>query len=503
MFSFMRTHQRKLWLVITFLTIVSFVFFYSYRDPQHRMGSDTFATIYGRSISQSEFERSTRKFYPALGLGLTDFVSQLSGGGEQGAADFALNMIIVEHAGRELGIRPTDDEVKAVIIGSPAFQTDGQFDKNKYAMFSQRELAPRGLTDADVDDLVRNSLIFGRIKQMLDSAPAVTESEVAYISRMFQPVSGAAILFDTADFAKDAKITDAQIADFFKTNAANFVTTEWRVANYVRFPLSADAQKLEGKAKIEAQQKIADASDAFAMKAAAEGFEKAAKEAGLTVQTTLPFDRDGKTKPIQGLNITAVSGPEQALASSIFTLSPSAPVTGVIENGNEFLVANLAEVTKARPMTLDEARPAIVQQLTDTAAHAALQKAATESLAALRAAVQGGKPFAQAAAAAGLKTQTFTNLDRTDEKAPKDQFKYADAAMVLNENEITGLNPEMTGAYAVWLEKRMPIDPKKLQEHREDLSSGILTQRQNVLWSEWLSAQQKAADLHFANQDRG
>ncbi len=498
MFNLMRTHQRKLWLAITIVLIVSFISFYSATDPK-RMGSDTFVRIYDRNITRGDFEHDMRKFNLALAIGLTDYASQLGGDSEQGAADFAINAMIIEQEGRKLGIKPTDEEIMNAIQALPAFQTGGQFDSKKYALVSQIALSPQGLSDVDLDELVANSLTFDRIKKILNAVPAVTAAEIDQSKRIFQPVNGAAITFDLSEFEKTAKVTDAQIDDYFKANAAHFITPEWRTASYVTFPLPADISKLEGKAKIDAQQKVADASDAFATKAAAEGFDKAAKEAGLKVETTLPFDRQGNVKPIAGLDTAATAGPAQALAPAVFTLSKESPVSGVIQSGNDFLVAALGEITPSRSMTPAEARPEIVQQLTATAAQAALEKTAATALTALRAAIKAGQPFAQAATAAGLKAQPFTSLSLVDEQAPAEQRPYAESALLLSENEVSGLRRGPAGGYVVWLEKRLPIDQKKFDEHGKEMATGLLEQRQAILWHEWISNAQKESGVQFGD----
>jgi hypothetical protein len=154
-------------------------------------------------------------------------------------------------------------------------------------------------------------------------------------------------------------------------------------------------------------------------------------------------------------------------------------------------------------MTLDEVRPQIVQQLTDTAAQAALDKASAAALAAIRDALKAGKPFAQAATAAGLKTKPFQNVSLANEATPNEDRKYADAAMIIGENEISGFRAEPNGGYAVWLEKRLPIDQKKFDESRGEVISTILTQRQTVLWHDWMNAAQKASGLRFSDDNRG
>jgi peptidyl-prolyl cis-trans isomerase D len=506
MFTWMRTHQRKLWLVITILTIVSFIVLYNSSQLEN-LRSDSFARVYGKNLSITDFQRQGRKFQLAITLGLTQYASTLGGGGDQGIVDFVINSTVVEHEAKALGIAPTEDDVKNAIIALPVFQTNGQFDPKKYAQLVETALTPQGFTERELNDIVRGSLVLQRIKQLIDSAPAVSDTETAFLRRMFQPVTGAAIVFKLEDFAKNVKPTDAEIEAYFKTNAARFVTPEWRSVRYVSFPLPTDAQKLEGKAKIDAQQKVADASDTFATRAATEGFEKAAQALGLKVETTPAFNQQGQinsTSPDAAAQAISSAGPVATLAPVAFTLSQKAPVSGVIQNGDTgFLVAELANVTPSRPMTLDEAKPEIVQALTDTTARTALQKAATDAIAKLRAAIKGGQPFAQAATAAGLKTETFANLSLFDQNTPPNQGRYGEPATRLEENEIGGFQPSEEGGFIVWLEKRSPLDEKTYAQYRDMLTSQTLSTRERILWLEWLHNAQKEAGIAFPGENRG
>jgi peptidyl-prolyl cis-trans isomerase D len=503
MFTWMRTHQRKLWLVITILTIVSFIVLYNSSQLEN-LRSDSFAHVYGKNLSITDFQRQGRKFQLALALGLTQYASTLGGGGDQGIVDFVINAMVVEHEGKALGIAPTDEDVKNAIIALPVFQTNGQFDPKKYAQLVETALTPQGFTERELQEIVRSSLVLERIQKLLDSAPAVSDTELAFLRRMFQPVSGAAVVLKLSDFAKNVKPTDAEVEAYFKANAARFVTPEWRTVRYVSFPLPADAQKLEGKAKIDAQQKVADASDTFATRAATEGFEKAAQALGLKVETTLPFDQRGAVQRTAGIDASAAAGPVAALAPVAFTLSEKSPVSGVIQNGDTaFLVAELAHVTPSRPMTLDEARPEIVQTLADTAARTALEKAATDAVAKLRAALKAGQPFAQAAAAAGLQTEVFTNLSLFDQNTSPAQARYGEPATRLEENEVSGFQPSEEGGFLVWLEKRAPLDEKAYAQYRDMLASQTISTRERILWLEWLHNAQKDAGVVLPGGNRG
>jgi peptidyl-prolyl cis-trans isomerase D len=500
MFNWMRTHQRKLWLVITILTIVAFGVLYN-RTPLENLGSNDFLQIYGKGVTKDQFERAARKYNLALALGLSQYANALGGnGGQEAYVDFALNSMIIDHQGAQLGIRPTNDEIKDAIAGLAVFQTNGQFDPIKYGKLSETALTPQGFSDIDLQSLVRSSIIFDRIKRMIDSAPAVTDTDLANVRRALQPVTGFAVTFNNDDFTKTVKISDLQIADYFKANSSAFVTPEWRTVKFVRFLLPNGSDKLQGKAKIDAQQKIADASDAFATRAASVGLEKAAAESNLKVDATLPFDRNGQIQGLAELMANVSADPVQAVAPTAFTLTKEAPVSGVIENGNGFVVVELGNVNPSHPMTLEEAKSKIVEQLTATAAAAALKNAANDAIAKLRAAAKAGQPVDQAAAAAGLHTEAFTNVSVADEKATEQQRMYADAVSYLQDGEVSGLRPSETGGYIVWLQSRGQLDEKKFAGQRDMIVKGMLGRAQSVLWQDWIESARKTADIRSASR---
>jgi hypothetical protein len=508
MFTWMRTHQRKLMLVITILTIIAFAFLYDYTDRNSGAGGRTqIAQVYGRDLTVEDFRRENRKFELALELGLSEYASLLSAGDSQSEISFVINRLVIDHEGRSLGIDPDDAEIVQGIAALPSFQTGGQFDKKKYDLFVSTVLGPKGFTEREIQDLVRSSIIMNRIKNTIEAAPAVAEAEVNYVSRMFQPVSGVAVLFELAEFTKQVKVSDAEIEATFKGSPQRFVTPELRTVRYVRFPIPADVQKLEGKAKIDAQQKLANTAQTFFLRAGAAGFEKAAQEAKMKVETTLPFDATGGLPSLKALGNSGnvnVSGPIDIIAPAAFVLTKEKPISRVLVGQDEFVVAELGEVTPSRPMTLAEARPEITTELTDAAAKAALQKAAAAAVAKLRDAAKSGQSAAQAATAAGLKSQPFTNVSITDDAAAMDQRRYVQDALVVNEREITGLRDDGKGGnYVVWLEKRGPADPKKMEENRKEIVEGITAQRKRVLWMEWLSSAQKEAGIVFPGAPRG
>lgn len=488
MFTWMRTHQRWLMLLITIIVIISFVWLFNARQID-TISTDGVARIYGRKVTYTEIQKDAHLLQLALMLGLSDFASTLEGTNTPGAGevDFVLNSMILRHEGRELGIDPTDDQVANAVKELPVFQSGGQFDLQKYQSFLRDALAPRGFVPKHIDQIVKDSLILQEVTRLIDAAPTATDEEVAVLNRGFEPATGKVVLFNRSDFEGTLDITEEDIDAYYTVSSQEFVTPEWRTANYVRFDLPEDAAKLEGPAKIEAQQKIADEAAEFAEKAATEGLQKAADAAGYTTELTLPFDRQGNIDtPAGDANMEALRGPAAAIAPTVFTLTENSPVSGVIADGQNFIVAELDEVTPARQLTMDEARPTIVTQLGQLSAESQLQDEAIKIADQLKADLKAGKSFDEAAAALNLETEAFADIAPLSDNPDTRLRVFADATTNLKENEISGFVPTEEGGALVWLEKRSPSDAADAAERKEQIADFIVARKRNILFYEWL-----------------
>src|SRR5579859_1862936 len=99
MMRVLRKHRDWLMIVIAFLAI-PFVFYFVQKPDYSRMTSDQFATVYGRSISNTQAQHQARLMGLANELGMTTFVQDLSGGNSsdrnEAAISFILNLLIVQ-----------------------------------------------------------------------------------------------------------------------------------------------------------------------------------------------------------------------------------------------------------------------------------------------------------------------------------------------------------------------------------------------------------------------
>ena len=177
-------------LVIAIMTIIAFIWLYN-RTNLTQVGTNDVAMIYGRVVQRAEIDRQVRGYQLAMALGLTDFVKDLGGLGENEEAslsEFILNLLIVQHQSPELGVRPSDDAVASAIKSLPLLQTDGSFDPAKYARFLQDQLTPRGFTERQMEEIVRDSLRVKMIRDVVTSPIAVGEAQVREAARIYQPI---------------------------------------------------------------------------------------------------------------------------------------------------------------------------------------------------------------------------------------------------------------------------------------------------------------------------
>ncbi len=497
MFTWMRTHQRKLMIVVTFLTIIAFVVLYNTAQLD-QIAEGQSIKLYGRDVPMAEIQKSARMFSLALALGLTEYASMLDGaGGEASAGEFAFNTMVLRHEARQLGIEPTIEEIKNAITAMPAFQTNGQFDPAKYETLVQTALGPQGFTVAEIEESVRNSLKLQRILKIVESAPTVTDDEVAYTARAFQKTSGIAVTFDLATYLPKVEFSDNEIEAAYAIRQPQLMTPELRSVRYVTFELSEEQKKLEGKARIDALQAVADASSQFAEAAATSGFTSAAESAGLEIKTTLDFDRSGNVQTPEGAAepATNLAGPIPVFAPAASLLTKEQPVSGVIQNGDQFFVLELAGETASRQLTLEETREELSADVRRTLATATLEVEADDAMEKIRTAIKGGQSFADAAAAAGVTTRPFTEIAPLADTGSEQERAFADATLQLKDGEISGYVSQPEGGFFTWLEKRSPVDEAEFAERKEQIADYILSRKQSILFFEWLEFARENAGL--------
>lgn len=498
MLTTLRTHQRKLFLIITVVVIVAFAWLY---DPGNmkQFQSSGLVQVYGKTLTQTDIDREVKNFTLARALGQFELLSELGGlsqNEQRAVEDFIFNLLVLQHQAGLLGVEPTPEQIAARIQTLPVFQTEGKFDYQKYARFVQEQLGPRGFTEVQLETVVRDSLRLEKIKSFISAPATVGADEVAEALRIFQKVDVQVVRFPGIAQDALAAVAEQDITDFFERN--KMTSPETRVVKFVEFSLPTDAAgQTDNAKKVEAMQQLADKAAAFAEKAIG-GFDTAAQQAGLTVQTSAAFDKMGRAK--EGVAIAEL--PE--IAPQAFLLSDKTPVSDVVQAGDKFFVLKLETVTPERPLTLDEVRPIAEARLKLIQAERLATENGQKAVSKLREAIAAGKPLPEAALALGLTVDTLTGLEPQKLLEQNIPYEAVKLTLLLQPAQLTNYIPSSEGGVAVYLQSRAPIDGAMEDQLKQRISvtQELLEGKRKLLFLSWLDGAREAAKITPLGQAR-
>jgi len=492
MITIIRQNQRWLLLIVAILTIIAFGWLYT-ADPTD-IGSNQVATIYGKTLFQVDVEREVKTYQLAMALGMIPLVADLTTTAtseDEALSDFVFNLYVLRHEAKNLWVNPTDRQIAEAIRNLPAFQTAGNFDRTKYSDFLQTQLAPRGLTELHLQNMVRDFLRLIRVRELVVSPVLVHPGEVEDAFRGFQKSD-----LTVASFLREAHAVEvdppdeAAVQAFFDANQAQFVAPEERVVVAAEFAPGEAEAGLEGRELVEAMQKLADRVTEF-YDAAEQGkgndFAALAKEAGASVTTSQPFSLGGP----------ADLPPD--VASAAFRLSAEQPVSQILQEGSRFYVLHLKEVKEPRPLELAEVREQIATVLQARNEEEAFRNKVQEAETALREKLDAGLSLDEAAAATGWNVQSHQGLLPAS-STPDDLTSFAMAGITLNEGEISSLERAPWGAFLVRLDSRAAPDPALVRERSEEARASIEQNKSSLLFAEWLRHAREQSNLRILNR---
>jgi hypothetical protein len=505
MMKLLRRHRDWLMIVIAILAI-PFVFYFVQRPDYGAIGRDQFARIYDRNVSMLEAQQLVRLLNLAQTLGMSDFVGTMTAGAgmnqNQGGVQFIVNLLVLRHEAERLGLRPSSSEVAEVVRKLPAFQGDSGFDINKFNDLVQNGLAPLGLNEEHIEQLVRDQISLGEIQKLLAAGVSIPKSELdENFQRGYDKLDVSVIRFRTSDFDKDIKISDEDIQKYFDAHKAELKTEEKRKVEFVQLTLNEEEKKLTGKERIEALQKLADRATDFTQALLEKGadFKGAAAKFKLSVHETGEFTA---AEPDPQLK----ANPQ--LAAAAFKLSEQEPHSDAVQVSDGFYILHLTGKTEARPLTVEEAKPKIVDALKKTRARELMSTKSSELVQQLREAKKNGQPLEAAIQKAGVKPEkipAFSLIDEEMEKSQGDEqknqsselFAIKDAVAFLNPGDVSDFVPSGTDGLIAILEKREPLGDASAGEKKAAFEKRILENKERIVLVEWLRDRQQAAGLEF------
>jgi hypothetical protein len=491
-------------MIVIAILAIPFIFYFVKTPDYGAIGRDHFARIYDRNISVLEAQQMAKLLSLAQALGMSDFAATMTAGAgmdpNQAAGQFIVNLLVLRHEAERLGLRPSASEVAEVVRKLPAFQGDSGFDINKFNDLVQNGLAPLGLAEEHIEQLVRDQICLSEIQKLLAAGVSLPKSELdENFQRGYDKLYVNVIRFRSADFDKDVKISDEDVQKYYDAHKGELRTDEKRKVELVQLTLNEEEKKLSGKERIEALQKLADRATDFtqALLEKDADFKQASAKSQLPVHETGEFTVAEPDPQLKG---------DPQLVAAAFKLSVQEPHSDAVQVADGFYILHLTGKTEARPLALEEGKPKIVDALKKTRTRELMSTKGSEMVQQLREAKKSGQPLEAVIEKAGVKPEklaAFSLIDEESEKSEGDQQKkqspelltIKDAVALLNPGDVTDFMPSGTDGLIAILEKREPLG--EASEKKAAFEKRILENKERIVVVEWLRDRTKAAGLEY------
>lgn len=439
MFDSIRSHRRWLMFFMLVLIFPSFVFFGIQGYNRFMESEGALATVDGKPITQYDFDMAQRdraeRMRQQFGAEFDPKVLDTPEGRRA-----VLDGLIIDRAlAREVeqgNLIVTNDRLRSIIAGIPAFQDNGTFSMERYRAF----VASQGMTEQAFEERVRADLR----KQMLVSAvlesSIVPKSVAERLDRVLLEEREVRVLPFRADaFLSKVSVTDAQVADFYEKNRKDFETpeslkVEYLVLNAEAIAGSAAVSDADVKAYYEQNKSrfgVEEQRRASHILITPEGGDKEAArkkaEAILATLKTSPGDFARLAKEQSKDPGSAAQGGDlgffgkgmmtKPFEEAVFALKPG-ETSGIVETDFGFHIIRLSEVKPAQVKPLDEVRADIERDLRTQQAQKKFAEAADQFTNLVYEQADSLQP---AAAKLGLKVQTLDDVTRAGVPAAPNQ----------------------------------------------------------------------------------
>jgi hypothetical protein len=548
MFGTFRKHQTWLWAVIITVIIFSFVIYFSPYSKLNdsRRGPVNLGSINGERISEEEFINARNEVY------LRDFFTSgnwpdeeaKKTGGQIERETYQWLLLIQKQ--RQLGIHVSTD-----VVAQAARSMVSQFQRAGITspdMFIRQILQPRGF---QVDDLERFVRHYMGVQELIAavglSGKLVTPQETRDLfKREHQELATEAVFFPASNYLASVTVLSDALTQFYSNRLAAYRIPDRVQVSYVRFDLTnylaeanqelarmtnmdqqideayrqggtnflreVKAQSVEEakvkvrdaeRRKVEAQnarRKAADfATPLFDMDPLrAENLEKLAKEKGLIVKVTAPFDRENGPKELEvGTDF----------ASKAFARTPQDPFAGPILGMDSAYVIALNQKLPSEIPALDQIRAQVVKDYRYSQALNLARQAGMDFYQTLTNGLAQGKTLSAICASAKLRLVEVPPFSLSSRELPEaedhltlNQFKQL--AFTTPPGKVSNFQMTSEGGLIVYVKAKLPLDEARMNATLPAFMNAVRQNRQNEAFNDWFrkEAEKGLRDTPLARQ---
>ncbi|WP_022851863.1 SurA N-terminal domain-containing protein [Limisalsivibrio acetivorans] len=223
--------QFALWfIIIAFIVTIFFV----WGVGSQQADANYFMRVNGQKVTYDEYlstlER-TRNYFKGIFGDNFDSVAQGAELEKQVLNDLINRYILMQEA-EENGVPVSDEEVLQLVMQIPAFQKNGQFDRDTY----QTLLARNRMTPQEFEAMLKVDHTVSKMQSLISSAVAVSDAEIEkeYIYRKTR-ASIEYMMLDADDFAHRVKPEQEVLEEYFHLNSEAYRIPQKRKVKYVEF----------------------------------------------------------------------------------------------------------------------------------------------------------------------------------------------------------------------------------------------------------------------------
>jgi len=232
--SLMRKHAGSLLIKAIMVVIaLSFVIYFGSMKDSSRIVE--YALVNDKMITKAEYDNAYRNLVATYqeqfgGMWNNNLAEMFDL--ENSALENLINTEIISQEAENLGLRVTEKEIQGSIVVSAAFQTEGRFDKNRYASL----LSYNRMTPAEFEGNIRQDLLQKKINQFLMTLLPVTENEVMdQYKYSNEQVKVSFVKFQPDDFRETINKDSAGMERYFEDNREEYRIPEKIKLLYIRF----------------------------------------------------------------------------------------------------------------------------------------------------------------------------------------------------------------------------------------------------------------------------
>lgn len=455
----------------------------------------------------------------------------------QDAQKFVTRRIVIAKTAADYGIYPSTEQAKQH-LKEKVFAKDGNFDAESYQAFI-KEMGSSGMQEEDFVNLVAESLVYDRLKNLISSGLQTPNSLTdRAIKFQQQTLDLTTVAIDIDRYKKDIKPTEEEIKAYWTENDFKYLTDRTiRISYIVEKPVyssprpvapvrAADATDEDFKKLDEAYKKelatweleveketdnllAAKLDDLAYLVDNSEGlkFEEEVKNAGIKLTSTELFSAKNVPADLKLLN----SKNGDSIANIIFqtkiaeSLKYRIPAPVKLEGNGWFYVRYDEDVT---PVTksYEEAKELAKADLIQEKANAAMLADVANIKEKLAKSIADGSSAQEAAKINNLEAQvrngvTYTNLGK-DERGQVDssEYKIFENGTITDNKSFSEKNiEEENQVILVYLDKRQVVDTAEAVDMRIRIQSARSEILQDSVFRAWMDEAVAKANIPAMN----